>query len=198
MAERAKKFVERAPRYVLRPQDRSDMRFSLEHSHGAGGIERTLMINLSETGAAFVVEHSNAPKIGDRIKVEVPIPQGDRVAWFGKVVRTSVFQPRGWFTRGGFEAEDRVLVALTFEEMPEQHTRAIRRGLNKSFLRAVRDQEYRTWNYYRAAIVENIWTVLLYAAVATAAFGMLYYLTRPSANYDEKRGAPWGERFKFF
>jgi hypothetical protein len=45
MSENLRKFVPRAPRYVLRPQDRKVMRFSLEDSLGQGGVEHTILIN---------------------------------------------------------------------------------------------------------------------------------------------------------
>jgi hypothetical protein len=194
----ARKFIQRAPRYVLRPQDRKDMRFSLEHSVGEGGIEHTFLVNLSETGAAFVINHGMAPKVGDRIKVEVPIPQGDRIAWWGQVVRTSVYRPRGWFNNDRFHTNEHTLVALHFDSLPEPHTRSIRRGLNRSFMQAMRDQKYVTADYYTSFLREHFWMLMLYAALTIAVFGAMYYLSLPSANYDAKRGAPWGERFKFF
>lgn len=174
------------------------MRFSLEHTVGAGGIEHTILLNLSETGAGFVVERQFAPKVGDRIKVEVPIPQGDRIAWWGEVVRTSAYQPRGWFKNDGFNAENRVFVALHFEALPEPHSRDLRRGLNRSFIRAMRDQKFRNVNYYYSVFLENFWRFLLLAFLTAVVFGTLYALTLPSSTYDPKRGAPWGERFKFF
>ena len=198
MEQRARKFVERATRYVLRPTDRSDMRFSLEHSQGAGGIEHTLLINLSESGAAFVVHHEFAPKIGDRIKVEIPIPQGDRIAWWGRVVRTQVFQSRIWFLRSGFDEENRVLVALRFEKMPEPFTRELRRGLNKSILRAMRDQQYLSLSYYQKYFIENFWRIMLWVGVTLSALAAMWFLTQPSNNYDPNRGDPWVERFKIF
>ncbi len=198
MNQRARKFVQRAPRYVLRPQDRKDMRFSLEHTFGQGGIENTLLLNLSESGAAFVIEKNHAPKLGDRIKVEVPIPQGDRIAWWGHVVRTSFFEPRGWFKRDGFDQESRVVVAINFDELPEPHSRALRRGLNRSFMQAMRDQKYVTWNYYRSAATEHFWKIFLYSLLTFIVLGSIWLLAQPSSNYDAKRGAPWGERFKFF
>jgi hypothetical protein len=197
MTEALRKFVQRAPRYILRPQDRKDMRFSLEHTIGQGGIESTLLLNLSETGVAFVVDQSIAPKVGDRIKVEVPIPQGDRIAWWGNVVRTGVFEPRGWLKRDRFHNDSRIFVAVAFDELPEQHSRALRRGLNRSFLQAMRDQKYLTLNYYFKAIAENIFKILLYTLLTAAVIGFIYYFTLPSSNYDPNRGTMWGERFKF-
>jgi hypothetical protein len=197
MDSSARRFVSRAPRYVLRPDDRHVMRFGLEHTQGKGGIEETLLLNLSESGIAFLVNRGVEPRIGDRIKVEIPVPQGDRIAWWGHVVRTSLYDPQGWFQRDRFKGEAKVLVALRFEELPEPHTRAIRRGLNRSFMKAVRDQQFRSWQYYQTLLVENFWQAMLYVALTSLLVGFIYWFTLPSSNYDAKRGAPWGERFKF-
>ena len=198
MPNQAKQFVQRAPRYILRPQDRADMRFSLEHTSGKGGIENTLLINLSESGVAFIMNRVHAPRIGDRIKVEVPIPQGERIAWWGNVVRTTLFEPSGWFKNDGFEGDPRVIVAIRFDELPEPHSRALRRGLNRSFMQTMRDQEFRTLRYYRGFFIEHFWKIVLYSFLSLMLVVTIYLLSQPSGNYDAKRGSQWGERFKFF
>jgi hypothetical protein len=138
-------------------------------------------------------------KIGDTIKVEVPIPSGDQIAWFARVVRIQEYDDRSWFSRRHSESSvDQIMVGLKFEELPEPHSRAIRKGIEQSFLKALQDQQVRRVLYYKAYFFQNIVPILGYAALILAAVGLIYALTRPSDNYDAKRGAPWGERFKFF
>lgn len=198
MGEKIRRFVNRAPRYVLRSADRNVMRFGLAALSGPAHIEHTVLVNLSETGAAFITDASSDVQIGDVIKVEIPIPNGDQIAWFAKVVRIQEYEERSWFaTRGAPVNKEQILVGLRFEELPEPHTKAIRRGVEKSFLKALEDQQVRRILYYRALFTQNVIPIIFYIALSLAAFGLLYALTRPSANYDEKRGAPWGERFKF-
>jgi len=193
-----KTFIQRAPRYVLRPTDRSTMRFSFQNTQGAGGIESTLLINLSETGVAFLVNRGGEPRLGDRVKVEVPIPQGETIAWWGSVVRINLYEPRTWFGRDQFMEHPKVMVALRFEELPEQHTRAIRRGLNRAFLKAMREQQYKTLDYYKTLLSENWIQALVYFALTAFLVLFIYWFTLPSDTYDAKRGAQWGDRFKFF
>lgn len=175
------------------------MRFGLAQMRGSAHIEHTTLVNLSETGAAFVTDASCDLKIGDSVKVEVPIPNGDQIAWFARVVRIQEYDDRGWLAlqRGGKRMEQ-ILVALTFDRLPEPHTRAIRKGIEKSFLKALQDQQVRKLLYWKAYFTQNIFPFLGYALLTIAAVGLIYFLSRPSENYDEKRGAPWGERFKFF
>jgi len=199
MGEALRKFVPRAFRYVLRPQDRNGMRFSLEHSRGTGGIERTTLLNLSESGVAFLMSPGMEPHVGERIKVEIPIPNGEQIAWWARVVRVQEHQSRSWFAsnKANFHEQPQIFVALRFEELPEPHTRALRKGLEQSFMKAMRDQHYRNWLYYRAYVLHNIWRWTLYSVLTAAALGFIYYFAQPSANYDKDRGALWGDRFKF-
>lgn len=198
MGEKIRRFVPRAPRYVLRTPDRNIMRFGLSSLRGSAHIEHTTLVNLSETGAAFITDTSADISIGDNIKVEIPIPNGDQIAWFARVVRIEAIEERSWLqTRDSNARRDQVVVALKFEDLPEPHTRAIRKGIERSFLKALHDQQVRRVLYYKAWLTQKFVPITFYILLTAAAVGFIYALSRPSANYDEKRGAPWGERFKF-
>lgn len=197
-APKLHRFVNRAPRYILRPQDNQIMRFALKDTKGQGGIDSTILYNLSETGVAFLMAPGTKLKIGDMIKVEIPIPKGEQIAWWARVVRTEEWRPQYWFfSDDSFKDDPKIMVACRFEELPEQHSQAIRQGVEQSLIQAMRDQKYRNRHYYRALFKQKVWQFLLYAVLTAICFGFLYYISRPSANYDSQRGAPWGERFKF-
>ncbi len=193
-----RKFVPRAPRYILRPQDRNVMRFSLEDTVGPAGIEETLLLNLSESGAAFLTTSAARIEVGERIKVEVPVPSGEQIAWWARVVRVEEYEPRNWFgKRDAFSGPTRLMVGLRFEDLPGGHAKALRKGIEQSFIKAVREQRYRTWNYYRIIFLQHLPKFIAYAALTALTFWFLYWISLPSDNYDSKRGAPWGQRFKF-
>ncbi len=197
MGESVRRYVPRAPRYVLRQQDRNLMRFCLAQLKGPAHIEQTTLINLSESGAAFITDLSCDLKIGDTVKVEIPIPGGDQIAWYARVVRIQEYDDSPWYSpRTGEKKIDKLLVALKFDQMPEGHTRAIRKGIEQSFLQALQDQQLRRILYYKAWIIQHVIPIIFYGLLAMAAVGFIYMMTRPSENYDEKRGAPWGQRFK--
>lgn len=200
-AERLKRFVPRAPRYVLRPQDATYMRYGLSHTRGSGGIEQTLLVNLSESGVAFMVDAGAELGLGDLIKVEIPVPGAEQIAWFARVVRIQEVENRSWFGRQRGEAEEgpkKILVGLRFEHLPESHTKTIRRGIEASFLKAMRDQQYKNWHYYMSLFWSRVVPALFYIFITACALGFIYYFSLPSANYDKDHGAPWGERYKFF
>ncbi len=198
MAESIRKYVARAPRYVLRPQDRNIMRFSLEAESDGNGIEQTTLLNLSESGLAFLVESGHEPGLGDHIKVEIPIPGGEQIAWWAVVTRIETYVMRGWFySKDLFEDEGKVLVGLRFDPLPEPHTRAMRKGLRSSFIQAMRDQQIRNSEYYRSVLASHAFKIFWYALATIIAFGIMYRLAQPGGNYDAKRGSQWGERFKF-
>jgi hypothetical protein len=147
---------------------------------------------------AFLVSPGAEPKLGDRIKVEVPIPGGEQIAWWGRVMRIQEFEPRNWFfKKDPFIEDHKIVIGLRFESLPEPHTRAIRRGLEKSMMQAMRDQHYRNWLYYKTVVTQNLAQALLYLALSAALVGFIWYFSQPDAKYDAKRGAPWGDRFKF-
>jgi hypothetical protein len=191
-------FVSRSSRYTLRPQDKNVMRFSLETSSGGkGAIQETIMLNLSQTGVAFLVDAATAPSMGDRIMVEIPVPSGEQVAWWAKVVRMEEFVSKRRFSQRDEFFEDRkVIIGLRFEELPDAHGRALRKGIEDSFLKAMRDQRYLNWMYYKTRI-RRAGELCFYALLAVAAVYFIYWLAQPDANYDAKRGAPWGDRIKF-
>jgi len=174
------------------------MRYSLQHTIGHGGIEQTLLLNLSETGLAFLVESGFEPRIGEKIKVEIPIPGGEQIAWWATVVRIQKYSGPGWFSRSDqFDFESKVLVALHFEDLPEAHSRAIRQGLKNSFTQIMRDQKFRDWTYTRDQLLRNALRFTFFLLITALAIGFIYWFSQPDGTYDAKRGAPWGERFKF-
>lgn len=197
MAERIRRFVPRAFRYVLRPQDKNAMRFSLNDPHGPSAINQTLLVNLSESGVAFLVSPDTRVQMHERMKVEIPVPGGEQIAWWGTVVRLQEYEPRAWMFGGDpFRDDPKILVAVRFDDLPEGHTRAIRKGLEQSFMQAMRDQQFRNWLYYRTLAQQYFWRVFFSVAALAFTIAFLWYFTRPSANYDADKGAPWGERFK--
>ncbi len=197
MAEILRKFYPRAPRYVLRAQDPNVMRFGLQDGN-VSTVQQTLLMNLSESGVAFITTSNQRFEIGDLIMVEIPIPNGEQIAWWARVVRLQAYEPnRWWGKKDDFFNESRVLVAATFEPLPEGHSRALRKGIDQSFLKAMRDQRYRNFMYYKVFVLEHFLQFLAYLVLTAIAFGLLYWWTRPGGNYVEGRGSNWGERFKF-
>ena len=198
MASPVRKYHNRAFRYVLRPQDNADMRFGLRNDAGAGAIEQTTLLDLSETGASFLLGPMTDLVVNERIKVEIPIPGGEQIAWWGRVVRLERQRNRAWPFADDFDEEARVRVAVKFDNLPEGHSRAIRQGLERAFMRAMRDQQYRNWLYYRTMVMRHALKAIAILSLIAFTAGFLYYFTLPSANYDPEKGAPWGERFKLF
>src|SRR5690606_17849126 len=92
MSASLKKFVSRAPRYTLRPNDNHFMRFA--HKEDSGHVYTTRFVDISLTGLAFITDRENAPFIYDMIKIEIPLPGGQQVAWWAKVVRIEEYNPQ--------------------------------------------------------------------------------------------------------
>lgn len=191
-------FKSRSMRYSLRPQDKNVMRFTMQTEDGGkNAVHETLMLNLSQTGVGFLVDAEMAPNMGDRMMVEIPIPSGEQLAWWATVVRLEEWVPRRRFSKSdGFMETRKMIVGLRFEEMPDGHILNLKRGLEDSFMRIMREQKLRTAQYYKT-LAWRAAEYVFYAGLVLAAVWFIYWLAQPDANYDAKRGAPWGERFKF-
>lgn len=195
MGQALRRFVPRAPRYVLRPNDNQMLRFApnkvLNRSYS------TRFLNVSESGLAFLIDKASAPGIGEFIKVEFPVPGGEQIAWFAKVVRLEEFVPEEWWSETrAKDHENDVVVGVQFHQLPDGHKHAIRVHLQDKFGQLVRERSHarrRLALYYAS---EYGWKILMYGIAALFAFSILYFLAQPGPNYDPKRGSPWGQRFK--
>lgn len=196
MSDGVRKFIPRAPRYVLRPNDRHIVRYSTEGDRSMVSVNRTVLVNISETGAAIEMDLNSCPHLGEVLKVELPIPGGDQVAWFARVVRTQL-KKQNWWAKGENEPE-KVVVALKFEDLPDGHRRSIRKGLDERFLEELRERRARQLLYLKGLWIAHTWKILAWVAAALTAGAVIYFLARPTASYDPKYGTPWGQRFQFF
>lgn len=198
MAQILKKFVQRAPRYVLRPDDDRLIRFAAEAQRAINSVDySTLFVNLSSTGLAFVVDDAQAPQLGARIKIEFTIPGDQRIAWFGEVVRIETFDPKKWYLNPkDFEHRSTQLIGIRFLEMPIAHRKAINKALNQKFLRLVKNQRWNSLLAFLRYGIHHFGKPFLVASLFGATFYFLYWISRPSENYDAQRGAPWGQRFQ--
>lgn len=196
MSQALRRFVPRAPRYILRPNDNQMLRFApnkiLNRSYS------TRFMNVSESGLAFLIDKSSAPGIGEFIKVEFPVPGGEQIAWFAKVVRLEEFVPEDWWSEAkAKEHENDVIVGIQFHQLPDGHRQAIRLHLQEKFHQVLKERSQARWRLTAHYFAEYGWQVVMYGIAAALAFSILYFLAQPSPNYDPKRGSPWGQRFKF-
>lgn len=190
----ARKFVNRAPRYTLQPSDNRYLRYAGENEHGH--THTTLFIDISATGLAFITDRAVAPHISEKIKVEIPLEDGQSVAWWGRVVRVEEYAPHRWYMKGSqVAAENQVLVAVNFEGLPTGHTTAIRQALDKKFDDLYRAQRIQKAKQISIFIAEQFWRLLLYAACIIGMVWFLYHISQPDENYDPQKGAPWGQRY---
>jgi PilZ domain len=190
----ARKFLNRAPRYTLQPSDNRYLRFA--HKNELGHTHTTRFIDISATGLAFVIDKDVAPQIFEMIKVEIPLDDGQSVAWWGKVVRIEEYAAHRWYMKGSDVAhENQVMVAVNFQELPQGHTAAIRHSLDKKFDELYARQRRERMKNVSLFLASQIWRIALYAMCVLFMVWFFYYFSQPDANYDPKIGSPWGQRF---
>ena len=158
------------------------------------------MVNISETGLAFIVERNSCPHSSEVIKIEFPIPGEGHVAWFAQVVRIEEFIPyKKWNAPSNHK--NWVLVAVRFNHLPDGHRKLIRTGLNEKFNEILRARHRESLYQLMQFIAAHFWEAVLYIGLTAAMIATLYYFSQPTENYDSERGTQWGDRypqFKFF
>ncbi len=185
MAERVRRFIPRAPRYILGPADSHLLYFSWEEEKGVK--HPTRIFNVSESGIAFFVPSALAPRISDRLKVEFQVPAGLNVAWWGRVVRLQEnAYPWWWHEEKAF---NEVLVGLHFDNLPEPHRQEIHEGLRARHHKLLLERRRRQVNFVRTWLFDHIRQLLLFFICATALITALYFISKVEPFFDIKEGS---------
>ena len=191
MADAARKFKDRAPRYVLNAGDEKIVRVA-SRDRKKNQIYQMEIVDVSETGMAFIVNWNYLPQIGEVLKVEFPVPGEQRkVAWFAKVMRLENHNERPPEMRH-FSG---IKVGVEFIDMPKGHMRTLKAGLSRKTHERLHSQKALLNTHKRR---EWIRTALQVCFLLAAVYGFYWFIqayTKPDLNYDSKNPVNWGERF---
>ena len=119
----------RAPRYVIEIGDNEVVRFAL--SPKGSKAMHTRIVNLSESGMAFLCPYLTAPNHGEMIKVEFTAPNTDPIACFAKVVRVQIHKTY----REEQKPQTFKMVAVEFENLHPKQRQMLSEGLTAQFQR---------------------------------------------------------------
>ena len=190
MAQSLKKFIPRAPRYSIFPEDRTVIRFAAK-----GNKEKsfsTTLINVSQSGLAFRVDQSLKPSLGDTIMVEFTVPGGEQMACHGRVVRIEEPQARDQWKN----FTDEVIVAVHFYGLRGAHEKNLSTGLKEKF-RKLQQQHKRQELYRLFYWAERHKVGITAMVISTIAVLIIFYLiSLPTGAYSPLWSVPWGDRFK--
>lgn len=189
-----RKFIPRAPRYVLRPSDSQVLSFSKANERGAK--HETRIINLSSTGIAFLVDRSEAPRIGDHIKIEFPIPSGTQVAWWARVVRMESYSDQRWWEdKDSFDSPKQVVVGVHYIDLPDGHRRDIQKGLENRYKELKSQYMKERLRDVKDFAFGNFWNFVLFGLCIVACVMALSLFTHYEPLFDRKNGSAY---FKLF
>lgn len=119
----ARQYHTRTPRYVLKAEDESLMRFAGMETKGIA--YRARVRDLSATGFAFVVGGAEPPEEGEVLKIEFTVPGRGQIACFATVIR--VDRREDWDPEIG--TREQTLVACQYRNLPSLHARSIELSL---------------------------------------------------------------------
>lgn len=124
---KAEELYPRAPRYVIEVGDNQVVRFA--HKPKGSKAMHTRIINISESGMAFLVPYLTAPQEGEHIKVEFTAPNSDSIACFAKVVRVQIHKTYNQHQR----PQSFKMVAVEFENLHPRQRKMLSQGLTEQF-----------------------------------------------------------------
>lgn len=195
MGEILKRFIPRAPRYVLRPEDAQLLYFA--HKEQVGVKYPTKILNVSETGIAFLVYKSTAPRIGDVIKIEFPVPGAEQIAWWGHVVRLEEYTDEPWWSETDeTSSSTEILVGVSFHHLPEGHRKEIRDGLWKRYQDLIQEHRRLRREAFAQFIKDNFWNLVLFMLCTFAGILALYWFKGLEPLFDIKEGSIYRELWK--
>ncbi|MEM7645640.1 MAG: PilZ domain-containing protein [Pseudomonadota bacterium] len=117
----------RAPRYMIEVGDNEVVRF-VAGPRGSKAMH-TRIVDISESGMAFLVPFSSSPNEGDEIKMEFNAPNTASIACFAKVQRVQIHKA---FSKRG-EVQTFKMVAVEYKNLPPEQRKQLADGLNKQF-----------------------------------------------------------------
>lgn len=189
MSSVPKQFIQRAPRYVLRPEDSQVVRFA--HREDKSRSYSTNIIDVSTTGLAFRVHKDTQPQIGDIIMIEFTVPGAQKMACYARVIRIEEPHNRGQWK----SYSDDLIIGVRFQQLLSAHTANLALGLEGKFRELHRSKKKRwitkaiSWMaHHKQGVTYALLAILIMIVV-------FYYVTIPSGNYSPLRFVPWGERF---
>ena len=142
MAERKlEELYPRAPRYEIDLGDNQVVRFA--HMPKGSKTMHTRILNLSESGMAFLVPYLTAPEMGEKIKVEFTAPNSEPIACFAKVVRVEIHKTY----HNNRKPQTFKLVAVEFENVHPKQRQMLSTGLQKQIVQKQKEyQRDQAWN----------------------------------------------------
>lgn len=189
-----RKFIPRAPRYVLRPSDAQVLSFSKERERGTK--HETRIINVSATGIAFLVSREEAPRIGDHIKIEFPVPGGNNVAWWARVARIESYSDERWWDKNdSFDSPKQVVVGVQYIDLPDGHKRDIQKGLEIRYKELKQQYFKERLSEAKEFAVGNFWNFILFGLCIVAGVMAIMLFTHYEPIFDRKNGSAY---FKLF
>lgn len=111
------RYYQRAPRFILLPQDNYFIRVA-----GPKQVpweEGTEIKNMSSTGLAFTAPRDLSPDIGEHIRIQFTVPSGQQIATYAQVTRLEDVGNRS------------ALVAVKYENLELAQRLTIRQGVNQ-------------------------------------------------------------------
>ena len=166
MAQALKRYEQRAPRYLFKPDDRKVVRFAKVGNKKRSST--TILIDISQSGMAFVVEKKLRPAVGDKIMVEFTVPCSDQMACYAVVMRVDLRESRY------IDDEDEAVVAVKFTSLMNSQGKNLSAGLRLKF-KELKSLKQRERILDKMDWAKESYHKYVFWAVSTVAMIMVFY-----------------------
>ncbi|MCM2281052.1 MAG: PilZ domain-containing protein [Bdellovibrionaceae bacterium] len=130
MVATARPYIPRAPRYVIRPHDKSLLRF--KDAAPNGEASSATILDLSESGLLFTIQGPDHPELQETIKVEFTIPGRSQMACFATVTRVETDVE---WELDGKQTSTGVRIAVRFLDLPPAFRHTLHASLSTRTLK---------------------------------------------------------------
>jgi hypothetical protein len=173
----SRRYIPRAPRYVLSANDSQVLRFAPMNTRGQAQV--TSLRNLSTSGLAFTlpynelastIESVTTPSEGDVIKIEFSVPGRKQIACFATIVRVDELVE--WDSETG--NRHYLLIAVQYRNLPSAFIRSLEISLKNRNTAATEEDAVIDLSKYR-----HLSQLTVFTAATLAMLLSLWYMTLP-------------------
>lgn len=183
MAQALKKYHTRAPRYQLQAGDRNVVRFAkVGQSHKSYS---TTLVDISQSGVAFLCADGAKPKTGETIMIEFTVPGSEQMACYAEVMRVDANSDNA------FAADNEAFVAVRFKDLLPTHRDNLSSGLQKK-LRQVNSEKQMREFFEKIRLVKKFrYQTVFWILSAVAIVIIFYLLSQPRGSFVSAPNGGW-------
>lgn len=182
--------IKRSPRYQVRENDGIRMRFFSAKTKRIVPVD---VVDISDSGVAFVTNVKHAPKIGEVLKVDFNPPGSMQIACLARVVRME--EPVRDSKHSGY---DKIKIAVTFHNLPMSYQRLLTESISEVIGMEMKSQSQQAFwdSVYNSWWYQNLYSIFFSTVLlGLFAWGIWVLSNRESTEPFRATNSGWAKGF---